>query len=399
MPKQVRNGLTVRKVETLPNGLHCDGNNLYLQVHGVSRVWVFRYKSPVTGAMRHMGLGSAELVTLAEARDKAHTLRRKIVLDRVDPLAEKRVAAAQKALERPIRSRAPTFAECAKACLMERQKGTGARYRQDSARKLEQHVYPLIGERRVDAISRNDIADVLQPMWTTKHVTAGKVQVLMSTVFKFAVFKGYRPDDPAQWKHGLDNVLAKPTAVHEVRHREAMEVADIPAFMAQLHAQIGTYPRAVEWTILTAARSDMTRKAQWSEIDMSRKIWTIPKSRMKTRRDFRVPLSTTAWGIVELQAKTRRNDLLFPGDYGDVMGIYAQLRVVKLVSASDALTVHGFRSTFRTWAQESASWNRETIETAMAHAVHDATEKAYARGDVLDARRALMQAWDDYCRT
>ena len=397
MPKQIRTMLTIKKVETLPPGIYCDGGNLYLQVRANARSWIFRYTPPGGGKQRHMGLGPAPLRTLAEARDLAHQLRRQITVDKIDPLEERRGKHAEVQQQKPEYPRVPTFAECAKACLIARQEGTSATYRRASAQQLKQYVYPALGERRVNTITRNHVLEVLRPIWTTKHVTAGRVQTLLSSVFKFAVFKGYRADDPAQWKNGLDNVLARPMAVHKVKHREALGVNGTPAFMAGLRAQSGTVYRAVEFTLLTAARSDMTRLAEWHEIDMAAAVWTIPKDKMKARRDFRIPLSTRAMAIIEVMAAIRRTGYVFPGGYGDRMNSGAQLFAIKLVSGDDKLTVHGLRSTFATWAQAQGIEAERLAQLSLDHRVHTATEAAYARSDLLEERRKLMQAWDDYC--
>jgi integrase len=397
VPKAAAKPLTVRQVETLTTGVYCDGGGLYLHVRPNARSWIFRYTPRGGRKPRHMGLGSAKLVTLAQARRRASELLYQVKVDRVDPLVDRRAVQAEQVQAREQeRPTAPSFEACAKAFLAERLKG---RHQRASTSQFEIYVYPTIGAKRVNAITREHVLQVLRPIWTTMPPTADIVQKLLSRAFRYAVYLGYRTDDPAQWKDALDNVLPSIKTLHSVKHQKGLDVEAMPAFMARLRACDGNYYRATEFTILTAARREMTRDATWSEIDMTGRVWTIPAERMKSKREFRIPLSDRAFALVELMAETRRNDYVFPGDTADRVHTNAQLDIMKEVSGDRTLTIHGQRGAFRSWVRDKMKgvFDRDTVETAMAHKIHVGAEAAYIMGDILDERRKLMQAWDDYC--
>jgi integrase len=410
MSRRVREPLTALKVKKAKPGLHCDGEGLYLQVRpNGGRSWIFRYTSPDAGKPRYMGLGTTRVVSLAQARLKALELRRQLLLDRTDPLSQVQ-AARTAARSTPTKALMPTFEECMKLCLHERLKGTSSDYQTDSDQQLRKYAVPLLGAKRIGEIVRDDVLAVLTPIWTTKHVTAKSVRSLMSRVFKWAVYKEYRADDPAAWKGYLDNALARSENVHTIKNFEAVAIADMPALIAKLHAKGDIKYRASEFTVLTAARSIMTRDAEWSEIDDKNRIWTIPKAKMKWRRkkatkDFRVPLTDRMLAILAEMKQYRRNKFVFPGVTADRLNQRAQLDCVKEMTGDDSKTIHGCRSTFRTWAQGlkgqdgNPRFDRETIEFAMAHKVYSEVEERYARGDLLDIRRSLMELWEQFCQS
>lgn len=388
--------LTVRKVETLPPGVYCDGGNLYLWVRPTARSWIFRYKAPGAKKRRNMGLGSALTVTLARARAKAHAAR--VQLDEnIDPLEARRGERAEQARVQEVEHpRVPTLADCAKSYFTERHKGTTQKHRRSSIVMLEQHAFPIIGNKRVNVPKYPHCLEVIRLIWDTHHVTAKRVLRLLRETFQESIRKGYRSDDPTI---GIENALARPSAVHTVKHRAALDVDLIPAFIAKLRASTDIKYRLTEFTVLTGAREAMARKVRWDQLDIANRVWTCPGSDMKSKRVFRVPLTARAMAIIEAMEPMRCNDYVFPSPYPGCafLSSQTQLRVTKKVTGLD-VTAHGTaRAAFATWAQAQGIEAERLAQLSLDHRVHTATEAAYARSDLLEERRKLMQAWDDYC--
>ncbi|MFG1201775.1 integrase arm-type DNA-binding domain-containing protein [Xanthobacter aminoxidans] len=402
------NRLNARQVSTTTKpGRHADGSGLYLVVEpSGSKRWafLFRWKAdpsqPGTGKLREMGLGSAISVSLAAARDAAVRVREAIALGR-DPIADR------KAVE--SRAKVPTFGEVAEAHIaamapawrnpkhVDQWRMTLSVERGDDGAYLDSGYCVALRDRAVDLIATEDVLAALTPIWSTKNETASRVRGRIEAVLDAAKAKGLRSgENPARWKGLLSLALPKRQKLQR-GHHAAMPYAVVPAFVKRLRLVRGMSAYALEFAILTAARSGEVRGARWSEMDLKAKVWTVPAARMKAGREHRVPLCPRAVEILETlaQVKQEPDDLIFPGQRKGAplsdMSLTALLRRLKVEA-----TVHGFRSSFRDWAGDHTTFPREVAEAALAHATGDATELAYRRGDALEKRRKLMEAWGTF---
>jgi integrase len=388
-------GLTVRTVETAKApGYYADGGGLYLQVTDGGRSWIFRYQ--IAGRRRDMGLGPVDLVTLAEAREKALAARR-LILNGADPIEARRATIAAERLDA---AKAMTFSACAEAYIEAHKAGwRGGKSAEQWQSSLAAYVTPIIGALPVQAVDVALVMKVVEPIWTTKTETASRVRGRIEAVLDWAAARGYRQgDNPARWRGHLENLLARPGKVQRVAHHPALPYAELGEFMAALRAQKGIPARALEFLILTAARSGEVIGARWSEIDLGAGIWTVPAERIKGGREHRVPLSAPALAIVRDLAETRHGDLVFPSGKrgGKTLSNRGMLSVLERMGRAD-ITAHGFRSTFRDWAAELTNFPSEVAEMALAHAVSDKVEAAYRRGDMFSKRRRLADAWAEFC--
>jgi integrase len=367
-------------------GRYAAGPNLYLQIsEWGTRAWIFRYR--IGGRHRHMGLGPADLLTLQEARDKAHAARRQLKIDGLDPIEAKR-AAGRKALL--ASKRAMTFKAAALEYIAAHEDGwRGNQSRRQWIGSLEQHAFPRIGDMPVGAVDVAAVLSVLDPIARKIPETARRVRNRIALILDWAAARDLRPhDNPAK----RSNLL--PKRKPKVQHFAAMPYTALPSFMVELRARQEMSARALELLILTAARPNEVLGARWSEIDLGEAVWTVPGERMKGGRPHRVPLSGRA---VELLATLPREaEYLFLGrrtgskPHNMVMSTLLQ-------RMGHAVTAHGFRASFKTWASERTNYPREIIEAALAHVIGDAAEQAYARGDMLARRRQLMESWSEYC--
>jgi integrase len=375
--------LTARKVDTLKaTGRHSDGGGLYLNVTDTgAKSWLFMWKK--AGRRREMGLGSIRDVPLARARTLAFEARQHLASGR-DPLA---------AREKPA---SMTFGEAATALI----ESMGPSWRNEKhhaqwTMTLTVYGAPLAGLAAAD-ITTDDVLAVLKPLWLTKPETASRLRGRIERTLDFAKARGMRSgENPARWRGHLDALLPKRPKLTRGHHK-ALPFADVPAFVAKLRERQGPAPAALEFAILTAARSGEVLGATWDEIDLDGRVWTVPAARMKAGREHRVPLTDRAVTILKAMLKVRTSAFVFPGMKADrplsVMALEMVLRRMKV----DA-TVHGFRSAFRDWTGENTAFPREVAEAALAHLVGDAVERAYRRGDALEKRRSLMDAWEAYC--
>jgi integrase len=375
-------------------GLYPDGGGLYLQVtgqEGDARSWLYRYRH--AGRERQMGLGSLSVVSLAEARKKASEARR-LRAEGIDPIETRR---AQRQRERFDVAKTVTFSLCAEAFIASKSAGWRSRKHEHEWRaSLEQHAYPVLGSLPVGGIDTGLVLKVLEPMWTRRTETASRLRGRIETVLDWARVRGHRQgDNPARWRGHLDHLLAARSKVRPVVHHAALPYAELGAFMARLAHETSPAARALEFTILTAARSGETLHASWDEIDLANKIWTIPPERMKAGKEHRVPLSDRALKVLNgLRAlASPAEPLVFPG--GRARRPLSQMAMRRILAEMDRgdLTVHGFRSSFRDWAAEATHFPSEMVEMALAHAVGSKVEAAYRRGDLFLKRRQLMDAW------
>lgn len=392
--------LTAREVATLTRlGKHRVSRNLYLQVQtnttgqDVTRAWLFRYMRD--GKNRYMGLGPFDLVSLADAREKARAAR-SLLLEGIDPIEARRFERTRARLEA---SRSLTFKDCAEKYITAHEPSwRNEKHRAQWRSTIETYVYPVLGDLPVAAVDTALVLKALEPIWTTKPETAGRVRGRMEAVLDWATARTYRTgENPARWKGHLDKLLPPRRRVARVRHHAALPWREVSGFMQELRRQEGVSPRALEFAILTAARTGEVIGAMWSEIDVHEKVWTVPAERMKGGREHRVPLPDRVLAILEELPRENGSEHVFIGSRaGRPLSNMAMLKVLQRMGRGD-LTVHGFRSTFRDWAAETTSYPREVAEMALAHAVSDQVEAAYRRGDLFAKRRRLVEGWARYC--
>jgi integrase len=381
--------LTARAATTTKPGRYGDGGGLYLVVSETgTRKWVFRF---TFGArVTEMGLGNAA-VSLAQARDKAAEAR-KLVASGRNPIEVKReserVAAAK-----------PTFGQCADALLEAKSsEWRNEKHRQQWKMTLTDYANPL-RNLPVDEVNTQAVLSVLQPVWQTKPETASRLRGRIETVLDAARAKGHiarNEANPARWRGHLDKLLAKHQKLTR-GHHAALPFNEVPEFVGKLRERDAVAALALEFLVLTAARSGEVLGARWDELDLEANVWTIPAARTKAGREHRVPLSGRTLAILANLEDARIGDFIFagqkPGKPLSGMAMAMVLRRLKLAH----VTVHGFRSSFRDWCGEATSFPREIAEAALAHVPGDATERAYRRGDALEKRRTLMEAWAAYC--
>lgn len=392
--------LTARGVQCLSEpGRHSDGGGLYLVVEGkrdadgkkqVSKRWAFIYRRKRDGKQTEMGLGGLSSVSLAKARELAAEARARLA-DGKDPLLARR--AEQKA-ERTI----PTFEAFAEEVIQSLEKGWRNEKHRDQWRSTINTYCAALLQKPVDAIETGDVVKLLSPIWTTKAETATRVRGRIEKVLDAAKAKGLRDgENPARWRGHLDHLLPKRQKLQR-GHHPALAWKNLPGFMEQLRAKDGMAALALEFVILTAARTGEAIGARWPEIDLEAKVWTVPAKRMKAGREHRVPLSSPAVALLKRLAKAKTGAFVFPAGKGD--GHLSEMALLMMLRRMEvgSVTVHGFRSTFRDWCGEATNFPRELAEEALAHKVGDAVERAYRRGDALEKRRALMESWATYCQ-
>lgn len=384
------NRLPPRAAATITEpGRYADGGGLYLVVgQGQSRKWVFRFKWH--GRLVDMGLGAAASVTLAKARERAGDAR-KLLVDGVNPLEAKRADQT-----------VPTFGEMADRLVAD----LGPQWRNEKHRAqwkttLEKDAAKL-RSLPVDKVETADVLAVLKTIWSTKPETASRLRGRIERVLDAAKAKGFRSgENPARWRGHLDHLLPKRQKLTR-GHHAALPFEKVPAFVAELRAREAVAGMALELAIYTAARSGEVRGATWGEIDLAAKVWTVPADRMKAGREHRVPLSARSVEILEKARDLSSGEpsaVVFPGlKPGAILSDAAFDALLKRMGfKSGELTPHGFRSSFRDWAGEASTFPRELAEAALAHVVGDATERAYRRGDALEKRRKMMDAWARFC--
>lgn len=419
MPRKLHNALTPVTVKNAGPGRHADGGGLYLRVQdGGARSWLFR--STAGGKARDIGLGPAAgagAITLADARTMARELS--IQAAKGEALEGKRTkarkAAAQAKAEALTRR---TFRDVAEEFIDRKEGG----WRNDKHRKqwrntLATYVYPIIGDVPVSLIGTDHVLQVLEPIWTDKPETASRVRGRIENVLSAAKVQGMRSgENPALWRGHLDHILPKPGKLNR-GHHAALAYGELPAFMADLRKREAVAARALEFAILTAARTGEVIGATWAEVDLAAAVWTVPASRMKAGKEHTVPLSPRAVAILEalqpLNTKSRADAPLFPANDGEALSGMAMAMLIRRMQKTEQaegragwidrkeggrlITSHGFRSTFRDWAGEQSAFPREVIEHALAHQIPDKAEASYARATLLPRRVKLMEAWAEYC--
>jgi integrase len=379
MAKSV-NRLTELRVRRAAKGWHHDGGGLYLRVDNASgRWWVYRYGP---GGKRYHGLGPVAMVSLAEAREQARKCKL-LLFAGTDPIAAGKAARAALGNSRTFRDCAHAYHEAHRASWR------SAKSAHDWMASIEAHAFPTLDNLPVAAIDTPAVLRVLEPIWRTHYETASRLRGRIESVLDWAKVHGYRDgENPARWRGHLDHLLPVLGKAARVKHHTALPYAEIADFVAKLRRLGAVEARALEFLILTAARAGEVCGAEWAEVDRVAKIWTVPAARMKAGREHRVPLSgATLDTLNRLPGDRARPFPVAPG---------ALRRVVKEI-AGDRASVHGFRSSFRDWVGEQTAFPRELAEMALAHRAGSDVERAYARGDLVEKRRELMEAWARFC--
>ncbi len=377
-------------------GNHAVGGvtGLYLYVTETgTRSWVLR--AVIANNRRHMGLGAYPSVTLAQARESARKAKADILAG-IDPIAERQKIAAKLHAEK---TRQITFEQSAFAYIEAHGKSwKNDKHRAQWSSTLITYAFPKIGNLPVKDVTQGHVLSILEPIWAQKNETASRLRGRIEAVLDWATVKKYREgENPALWKGRLDKLLPAPNKIQKKNHHKALPINELPSFFKKLKEKEGISAKALEFTILTAARSGEVRGAKWSEIDFTQCVWTVPADRMKASAEHRVPLSDQAIKILKEMPRIDGCEFVFPSSKGGSLSDMALLTVMRRMSL-DAVP-HGFRSTFRDWAGECTNYPREVAEQALAHTLQNKVEAAYRRGDSLEKRRAMMQDWANFCST
>jgi integrase len=395
---RIVNRLSHRKVETLKlPGMHSDGGGLYLQVtegsNGAPRKsWLFRYA--VAGRERQMGLGPLSDVPLAEARDRALAAREMRRAGK-DPIAERDSSRAEASV---VAAKTMSFDDCAIAYISAHRAGwRNVKHGSQWSKTVATYCSPVFGKLPVQHIDVGLVMQAVEPIWTTKPETAGRIRGRIERILDWAKVRGYRHgDNPARWRGHLDQLLPARGKVRKVKHHAALPYAELPLFMMQLKAREAVAARALELAILTATRTGEVIGAKWTEFDLESRVWTIPADRMKSAREHRIPLSDAVIDVVRRMKAIRQNDYVFPGERRDALSNMALLMLLRRMGHPE-ITAHGFRSTFRDWVEEQTDTPRAVAEMALSHTVGNAVEAAYRRGDLIEKRKILMAKWAKFC--
>lgn len=416
MPRQL-NKLTAMQVSKLTKpGLYGDGGGLTLQITRAGvKSWLFRYMRD--GKAHGMGLGPTYTVSLLEARQKALEAR-KLLIDGLEPLVVKKNKRQERVLER---AKMVTFDQCAKAYI-EAHKASwkNAKHIDQWTNTLTTYASPVFGDLPVADVDTGLVVRCLAPIWESKTETATRLRGRIESVLGWATTSGFRiGENPARWRGHLENLLANISKSSRTKNHPSLPWQRIGEFMVALSSREGMAAKAVEFTILTACRSGEVRGAQWSEFDFNQKIWTIPKERMKARREHQVPLSDAALAVLTsvplthsalagAQAASKTDPFVFAGTKGQMLSDMTLTAVIRRMNSEEerpiwtdatgqGITVHGFRSSFRMWAAETTAYPREVAEHALAHQLPDLVERAYQRGTQFAKRQALMAEWGSHC--
>jgi len=396
VPKKLINALTPLNVKNAKPGRHADGQGLHLLVkESGSRSWVYRYM--IRGTSRDVGLGAAGPggLSLADARDVATALRLKVKAG-IDPLAERQEAeAAAIARAQAAKAASVTFRTAADTYIAANEGNwRNDKHRQQWKNTLSTYAYPIIGDLAVADITTGHVLQILEPIWKEKAETASRLRGRIETILDAAKARGHRDgENPARWRGHIAQILP-PRAKLTRGHHKALPYEALPGFITRLRMREAVAAKALEFTILTGARSGEVIGALWEEIDLDKAIWTVPAERMKAGKEHRVPLSPRAVQILEATSQFG-SKWLFPATRGGKMSSMAMTMLLRRMDV--AVTVHGFRSAFRDWAAECTSYAHEVAEMALAHTIENKVERAYRRGDLFEKRRLLMDEWATYC--
>ena len=386
--------LSAMKVAKLTQpGRYGDGGGLWLQVsQWGTKAWLFRFA--VAGKQRQMGLGGLADVSLSDARRAAREARTQL-REGVDPIEARK---AKLSALRAHDAKSLTFEQAAGAFIKSHEAGwKSPKHAGQWSATLSTYAYPVMGHLAVAAVDTGLVMKILEAdgFWTAKPETASRVRGRIEAVLDWAKARGHRSgENPARWKGHLDALLPAKSKIAKVEHHGAMPIDDVPQLLRELQANASSSSRALQFLILTASRTSETLGATWSEIDLTAKVWTVPAARMKSGREHRVPLPAAAIKLLGCLPREDGNPHLFLGaKQGAALSNMSLLQMMRGIRPDSGFVPHGFRSTFRDWCGERTGFAREVAEAALAHVVGDETERAYRRGDALEKRRRLMEAW------
>jgi integrase len=388
--------LSVKKIAKLNEpGRYFDKDNLYLQVRSkTNKSWLLRYT--LDGHERWCGLGPLRTFDLNDARDRARKYRQ-MLCDGIDPIEYKK---ERRAARKEEEGKLKLFEEATEG-YFEQHKGKwkNVKHRKQFERSMAKYVLPKIGRLSVAAIDTGQVLRCIEPIWQSIPITAGRIRNQIEHVLDWAKVRGYRKgDNPARWQGHLENLLPSPRELNGVTHYAALPFDELPAFMEKLGEQQNIAARALELLILTATRAGEVCGAKWVEINLRDRTWTVPASRMKAKKEHKVPLSDQAVEILRHLPKEEGNPHIFIGAVkGGKLNDLVLRRLLKSMGVK--VTVHGFRSSFRDWAAERTNYPNHVAEQALAHTIGDAVERAYRRGNLFDKRIRLMADWARFCST
>jgi integrase len=392
MPK-LKAPLSPKRIKALPDGRHNVGHvpGLCVQRDGQARSWLLCYT--FGGRKPEMGLGSLSEVDLEEAIEKARAAR-KLLRDGVDPLDDKRQRRHE--IAAGVR-KVVTFSSAVEMYLAAHSSAwKNGKHRQQWSNTLETYAEPILGALPVDRIETGHVIRALEPIWRAKTETASRVRQRIESILDFCIAREFRAGpNPARWRGHLENLLPAPAKLAKVEHFAALPWTEIPDFMARLREAEGMGARALEFAVLTAARSGEVRGAIWDEIDLDEALWVIPEGRMKAGKEHKVPLSAPAIKLLRSLPRFKRVPYVFPSPRGTALSDMSLTAVLRRMEI--AATAHGMRSSFRDWCAERTNYPREVAEMALAHTISNAVEAAYRRGDLMAKRRRLMADWARYC--
>lgn len=405
MPKKLSHALTQLQVKNAKSGRHADGGGLHLLVKETgARSWVFRFM--LNGRSRDLGLSrcpealvllnksGGEELSLSQARDVAAIYRLKVKAG-IDPLEEREHEAAEKAAaSQAAKAKAVSFRTVAETYMAANEASwRNDKHRQQWRNTLSTYVYPVIGDLSVGDVSTSHVLEIIEPLWKLKPETASRVRGRIETILDAAKARGYREgENPARWRGHVEQILPARSRLTRGHHK-AMPYSDLPAFLTELHAKQAGAALALEFTLLTAARTGEVIGATWDEVDLNKAIWVIPAARMKAGREHRIPLADRAVEILKTMMSLGQ-DHVFVGNKGKMSSMAMAMLLRRM---GQDVTVHGFRSTFRDWAAECTGYPHEVCEMALAHTIENRAEAAYRRGDLFEKRRRLMDDWALFC--
>jgi len=399
MARQINRLSAIKVQKETKIGLHPDGGGLYLRVTASGgKFWVFRYMH--TSKAREMGLGAIHAVSLSEARIRSVECR-KLLSDGIDPIKAREEGQALIRLEA---AKSKTFKECAESYIKAHEPAwRNEKHKWQWKNTLERFAYPIFSDLPVQEINVAIVLKVLEPIWTTKTETATRLRGRIELILDWATTREYRKgENPARWRGHLQNLLPRPSKIQKVKHQPSLPYEEISSFLSALQMQPGNAAKAMAFTIFTASRTSEVLGLTWEEIDMKKRIWTIPADRTKAGREHKVPLSQPAMDT--LQTIQKENSMLkvpyktvFTAPTGDrPLSKMSMLMVLRRMNRAD-ITVHGFRASFRNWTAEQTHYPREVAEAALAHINADKVEAAYMRSDFFEKRVQMMEAWGRHC--
>jgi integrase len=406
MARSIHKLSAVRIQKLTKPGYYGDGGNLYFRVTDRgTKSWIFRFAVRAASSdarrppTRDMGLGPYPDVGLSQARELA-ALYREQLRRGVDPIDARRIERTNKQRALALASaKTMTFEQCAEAYIAEHSRGwSNVKHQQQWKTTLKTYAYPVFGSVAVQDVDTALVISAIQPLWSSKAETASRLRGRIERVLDWAAVSGHRSgENPARWRGHLAMKLPAKNKVQKVKHHPALPYEKLGSFMIDLRAQEGMAARALELLILTVTRTSEALGAQWKEFDLRARVWTVPAERMKARKEHRVPLSDAAIAVLETMQEVRQGDFVFAGSRsGRPLSDRALLMLLRRMGY-DAVTSHGFRSTFRDWAADTTNYPNHVVEMALAHTIRNPVEAAYRRGDLFEKRRKLMDSWAAFC--